>query len=144
MILSTIFASQHKGKPTVQNWYSCEQCNRAWKSSADGSSLTVKICEPCVVRCPSGHKGVRLIRNSQALCICTHVCRVTGNQCNALVISSSQTKVQNRAIAAREEIHRHRQRNKDSPPVFAMVPLTILRELGGWQGLLAIFFDHGC
>jgi len=119
-----IFASslQHKGKPTVQNWYSCEQCNRAWKSSADGSSLTVKICEPCVVRCHSGHKGVRLIRNSQALCICTHVCRVTGNQCNALVISASQTKVQNRAIAAREEIHRHRQRNKDSPPVFAMVP----------------------
>ena len=28
--------------------------------------------------------------------------------------------------------------------VFAMVPLTILRELDGWQGLLAIFFDHGC
>lgn len=28
--------------------------------------------------------------------------------------------------------------------VFAMVPLAILRELGGWQGLLAIFFDHGC
>jgi len=84
--------------------------------------MAVKICEPCVVRCHSGHKGVRLIRNSQALCICTHVCRVTGAQCNALVISASQTKVQNKAIAAREEVARHRQRNLDAPPVFAMVP----------------------
>ena len=99
--------------------------------------MAVKICEPCVVRCHSGHKGVRLIRNSQALCICTHVCRVTGSQCNALVISASQTKMQNKAIAAREEVARHRQRNLDAPPVFAMVPRYYmdgtLKAESGWM-----------
>lgn len=99
--------------------------------------MTVKICEPCVVRCHSGHKGVRLIRNSQALCICTHVCRVTGSQCNALIISASQTKLQNKAINAREEIQRHRQRNIDAPPVFAMVPRYYLdgslKAESGWM-----------
>lgn len=82
----------------------------------------VKICEPCVVRCHSGHKGVRLIRNSQALCICSHVCRVTHSTCNAQTISKSQMRVQKKAIAAREELERMRQRNIDMPPVFGMVP----------------------
>jgi hypothetical protein len=122
MSLLFVVCLQHKGKATVQNWYSCEQCNRAWKSSPEGSAATVKICEPCVVRCHAGHKGVRLIRNSQALCICADVCRVTGCACNARVISTSQTKVQNEAIARREELERARQRNTDSPPIFAMVP----------------------
>lgn len=108
----------------MQNWYSCEQCNRAWKSSPEGSTAQVRICEPCIVRCHSGHKGVRLIRNSQVLCICSTVCRVTGCTCNALVISTTQTNVQIEAIARREELERQRQRNADSPPVFAVVPRT--------------------
>ena len=127
LILSQLiycFNLQHKGKATVQNWYSCEQCNRAWKSSPEGSTATVKICEPCIVRCHAGHKGVRLIRNSQALCNCSTVCKVTSFTCNALVISASQTRVQTKAIAVREEIERQRQRNIDFPPVFAVVPRT--------------------
>ena len=99
--------------------------------------MTVKICEPCVVRCHSGHKGVRLIRNSNALCICADVCRVTSCACNALVISISQTKVQTKAMALREELERHRKRSIDEPPVFAMIPRYFpggaLKAESGWM-----------
>lgn len=97
----------------------------------------VKICEPCVVRCHAGHKGIRLIRNSLALCICAQVCKVTSCACNAMVISRSQTRVQIQAMAAREELERHRQRNIDQPPVFAMVPREYLdgtpKRESGWM-----------
>ena len=106
-----------------QKWYSCEQCNRAWKSSSEGSTKTVKICEPCVFRCHVGHKGVRFIRDSAAICICASVLKVINTgMCNACVVSETQTRIQSAAQDLRADQAVHRQRNVDSPPIFAMVP----------------------
>ncbi|KAJ1430655.1 hypothetical protein B484DRAFT_49632 [Ochromonadaceae sp. CCMP2298] len=114
-------AYQYNGKATMQEVYSCEQCNRAWKQSPEGTS-SVRICGACVARCHVGHKGVRLVRYALALCMCTDVCRVTQCQCRAMQISQAQIDVQVGAMAAREELARHRKRNQEEPPVFAMVP----------------------
>ena len=116
-------AHQFKARAVEQKWYSCEQCNRAWKSSAEGSTLTVKICEPCVFRCHVGHKGVRFIRESAAICICAKVLKVIGSEmCQACVISDKQLKIQGEAANLRDDQALFRKRNMNSPPIFALVP----------------------
>lgn len=106
----------------MQNWYSCEQCNRAWKQSPLGSSGSVRICEGCIARCHIGHKGIRLVKYSQALCICDSVCQITSSKCNACMISLLQAQVQQKAEDLRFEQERIRLRNIEMPPIFALVP----------------------
>jgi hypothetical protein len=80
---------QFKNLELNQKWYSCEQCNRAWKtitaermmqqrsnnnndnssvvtgkSSQSGAAVNTKslvVCEPCIARCHDRHKGVRFL-----------------------------------------------------------------------------------
>eukprot|EP01036_Dinobryon_divergens_P026472 gene26472-35131_t len=113
-----------KSRPTLQRWYSCEQCNRVWKtasSSSDGNSGTAT----------EGHKGVRLIKESPVQCNCGEVCAVVAETvavhkedayCKACVISKTEKKVTSFAESIRLEQKRHRQLLVDMPPVFALVP----------------------
>jgi hypothetical protein len=135
--VSLCTAFSHKATSVMQRWYSCEQCNRAWKQSPDGATRTVKICEPCVFRCHAGHKGVRFIKESAAICICQHVGKVADFMCNGCIPSETQRKVQSEANAIRAEAKRSRMRNVLQPPIFAMVPRSSaksrnMKALSGW------------
>ena len=103
---------QFGSKPVLQRWYSCEQCNRIWKTSTSNPNLnsassseppsgevkgSVRICEPCIQRCHSGHKGVRFIKESATSCLCQQVCSLPehtgGVACRACVISERQKEI---------------------------------------------------
>eukprot|EP01038_Epipyxis_sp_PR26KG_P010329 gene10329-13878_t len=113
---------QFHNRMMEQKWFTCEQCNRGWKTSAEGANRLMKICEPCVARCHAGHKGIRFMRNGPAICICTAICQVIGSECQACQMSDIQRKIQNDAINQRFEFKRERRHNKLYPPVFCSIP----------------------
>lgn len=89
------------------------------------------------MRCHKGHKGVRYMRTSVAICICTAVCRVTTNICRACVMSDTQKRAQADAISYREERRRILLRNEEQPPIFTPVPRYFadgtLKGESGWR-----------
>lgn len=130
-------AHQHKGKSIEQKWYSCEQCNRAWKSSSEGNTKTVKLCEPCVFRCHKGHKGIRYIRTSAALCSCSDACKVTNSICKACQISDIQQKKQQESYGYSIEQKRKALHDLNTPLVLAMIPRLLpngtAKTVSGWH-----------
>lgn len=115
-------AFQFKKKEMTQKLFTCEQCNRAWKTSDAGAKVTLKLCEPCIVRCHEGHKGVRQIKDGISVCLCENVSRVAGNTCCATVISKRQSTLQAEALDNTFEMLRRKEHNALMPPIFAMVP----------------------
>lgn len=93
-----------------------------------GNSVTKSliVCEPCIARCHSSHKGVRYLYtaySSKTLeCMCMNTSSLASFTCNACVISDLQIRTQRNAEKLREEMKRMRQRNFDFPPIFACVP----------------------
>jgi hypothetical protein len=115
----------NKGVPSVQTWYNCEECNRAVKLGGDaqeGTSIMPKFCEPCIVRCHKGHKGVKLVRESNILCNCALVCKNIQKACCALIVSKGYSKVQTKAFNHRLESDRLRELDALMPSIYAMVP----------------------
>ncbi len=133
----------------MQKWYSCEQCNRAWKTisaermmqanSVDSTSPTPSpanksnamtrsliVCEPCMARCHDRHKGVRFLYTAESsrtlYCMCTEVSKITGFICRGVTISNGQLNTQDAARNKRLDALRHAKRNKQFPPIFACVP----------------------
>jgi hypothetical protein len=127
----------HKGKPVLQKYYCCEQCNRKWKTSIEGAKVNLKICEPCIFRCHEGHKGIRLVKENEFICLCEQVCRIANCKCNATSISKSQSNVQGEAFDERVEVSRKREQDALMPPCFVNVPTRwpdgTPKRLSGWQ-----------
>ena len=115
-------AFQFKRKEMMKKMFTCEQCNRAWKTSAEGAKVTLKLCEPCILRCHEGHKGIRQIKDASTICLCENSGRVAGKPCCATVISKRQAILQSEALDNRIETLRAKEHNALMPPVFAMVP----------------------
>lgn len=114
-------AYQFRNKPRVQRWFSCEQCNRNWKLAGE-TNLALKICEPCVLRCHVGHRGIRFNAESETLCVC-HLCaKSTGYVCCGRQPSPAQIKTLADAYDYRTEIIRKREEVALMPPMFAVCP----------------------
>jgi hypothetical protein len=116
-------AYKDKGKRVEQRWYTCEECNQAWKVAQDNpkAKIMIKICEPCSYRCHRGHKGVRFIRSSVVVCMCLSTCRAFC-ECKAQDVSAEQLAISQEAYDERLELRRRRLQEAIMPPVFAMVP----------------------
>jgi hypothetical protein len=112
----------NRSKAIEQKWYTCEQCNRAWKLAPEGAKLVLKLCEPCAFRCHVGHKGVRLVRTSMSLCLCPQVCKLSDCRCCAKETSPEQLETQEIAKYEAAEKKRKMELNVLMPPVFANVP----------------------
>ena len=112
----------HKGKPVIQRYYCCEQCNRKWKTSIEGAKVNLKICEPCIFRCHEGHKGIRLVKDNEFVCLCEQVCKIANIRCCAKEISKSQANVQGEAFDERTEVSRKKELDALMPPTFVNVP----------------------
>eukprot|EP00605_Chrysophyceae_sp_TOSAG23-4_P002678 GSChrysophyteH1.ASY1.ANO1.2954.1 assembled CDS len=130
-------AASKRSGTTFQKYYVCEQCNRAWKTSAEGAKVHLRICEPCIFRCHDGHKGIRYVRELECRCICEDACRIAGCKCNAKEISDSQLKRQKAAYEERTEFSRRREHNALMAPIIAMVPDKwpngTPKAVSGWQ-----------
>eukprot|EP00981_Chlorochromonas_danica_P012742 scaffold5382_cov162-Ochromonas_danica.AAC.4 len=158
--LLLVLLLQYRNASLEQKWYSCEQCNRAWKTNAaemlmqksgsDGgggtsssSSITrsLVVCEPCITRCHANHKGVRFLlqaNSSRTLyCMCMEVGKLAQYQCKACTISETQMKTQLAGENQRKETARKRKRDKDYPPIFALVPRLdrrgVAKTTSGWH-----------
>ena len=121
----------------MQKFYACEQCNRSWKTSVEGAKVNMKICEPCIFRCHDGHKGIRYLKDLEAVCLCQQICAVSMCKCNAQEIATSQQLCQSEAQDRMVEMSRRREQDSLMPPVFAMVPNHLptgeKKKISGWQ-----------
>ncbi len=111
------------------------------QQTTNTGNKTLLICEACVARCHSNHKGVKymytVLSSRTVYCMCMEVGKMIRGQCLACVISDEQTKTQRLAEQFKLELRRRRQRDYDYPPIFACIPRYTRgnknKVLSGWH-----------
>ena len=130
---------QNKNQPSLQMYYTCEECNRNWAGVLEGKKVPrVILCEPCVFRCHIGHKGLRKVKEGRVSCVCNDLCKATQLQCKAREISSAQLMIQQFGFEERAEWKRQADRDEKNPFVFCPVPCCwedgeSPKRWGGWN-----------
>jgi hypothetical protein len=121
---------------TVQVYYTCEECNRAWSGVTAGKNPPVRLCEPCVLRCHRGHKGVRKVREAKVSCICETMCIAIQCMCNARKIDQAQLQIQQFGFEERIEWKRREDRDRLNPLVgYWFTPCFIII-------IIILYFKH--
>ena len=105
----------------MQVYYTCEECNRAWSGVTAGKNPPVRLCEPCVLRCHRGHKGVRKVREAKVSCICETMCTAIQCMCNARKIDQAQLQIQQFGFEERIEWKRREDRDRLNPLVYSLL-----------------------
>ena len=132
-------AIQARNQPSLQMYYTCEECNRNWAGVLEGKRVPkVILCEPCIFRCHVGHKGVRKVKEGRVSCVCNDVCRATNISCRAREVSPEQLMIQQFGFEERIEWKRQADRDEKNPHVFCPVPCCwedgkTPKRWGGWS-----------
>ena len=95
----------------MQIYYTCEECNRNWNGVTLGKSQQTRLCEPCIMRCHKGHKGVRKLKEGKISCVCEQLCQAIQSKCNARSIDDGQLQIQQCGFEERAEWKRREERN---------------------------------
>ena len=144
----------HHNMSSYQKYYTCDQCSKTLRDKQQNqvvendpekdpnavsanakSSFTLRLCEPCAVRCHRNHRGVRYVRDGKVLCLCQSLCQ-SFNKCCGRETSKLQKKIERETKQSLQEKKRIRERNALCPPVFALAPNRNAdgspRREGGW------------
>jgi hypothetical protein len=105
------------------------------------ATRTLTLCEPCIARCHTHHKGVKFlftaISSRTLQCMCDEISKYTRSTCSACVVSEEQMRTQRFADQFKQELRRQRQLNFDYPPIFACIPrqsrANRSKTLAGWH-----------